>query len=125
MLRLMSVFYSLCLALLTLSCNDTEINLETDLAEQYNRLVLISESELCTDSGDWRFIGVGAKPCGGPSSFMAYSMKIDTLEFLRLVEQYNEDTRELNKRKGLISDCAVIPAPNIIRCENGKAILVY
>jgi len=112
--------------LLTLSScsNDDELTRDS-LNEQLKEILAMAESVPCEDSADWRMVGLGAKPCGGPSSFIAYSQAINTETFLELVEQYNSDFKTLNEREGLISDCVVVMQPNDIICENGRAVLVY
>lgn len=107
------------------SCsNDDELSRDS-LNEQLNEILAMAESVPCEDSADWRIVGLGAKPCGGPSSFIAYSVAINTETFLELVEQYNSDSKAFNEREGLISDCAIVLQPNGVICENGSAILVY
>jgi hypothetical protein len=34
------------------------------------------------DSADWAFTSIGSKACGGPTGFVAYSLKLNTTEFL-------------------------------------------
>lgn len=80
-------------------------------------------TEVCTDPADWNFTAIGAKPCGGPSSYMAYPKKLEE-EILPKVTQFTAMQDAINKRYHLMSDCAVIPAPTGIRCEDGKAVLV-
>lgn len=109
---------------IVVSCSsDDEAN--SDLEEQFNALVALSESVTCDDGSEWRTAGIGAKPCGGPTGYIAYSIRIDTVDFLGRLETYNEAVRARNEREGLISDCMFIGPPIDIQCENGKAILIY
>lgn len=110
------------LVFLSCSSDDEQAN---DLEEQFTALTVLSESVVCEDSSDWRFAGIGSKPCGGPTGYIAYSIKIDTVGFLNQLENYNEAVRARNEREGLISDCAVEPAPTTIQCQDGKAVLIY
>ncbi len=98
---------------------------ETDLDVQFNELVALSESVACEDSSDWRFAGLGSKPCGGPTGHIAYSIKIDTVDFLNKLNDYNEAVRARNEREGRISDCAIEPSPSGIQCQDGKPVLIY
>lgn len=95
------------------------------MKEQYDGLLALSLSVDCIDSSEWRFAGIGAKPCGGPSGYIAYSKDIDTVYFLDRLSRYNKAVREKNLREDLFSDCSIVPAPSAIRCENKKPILVY
>lgn len=59
-------------------------------------------------------IGVGAKPCGGPSHYLVYSTRVaDEDRLMALVESYNEVEAELNRKEGRISDCAYLTAPQV------------
>ena len=111
--------------LLLTSCGSDDSISQGDLDNQFREILAIAESEPCVNVDDWLLIGVGAKPCGGPSGYIAYSVNIDTETFLALVEDYNKNVQEYNEREGLISDCAIALAPSSIRCENDKAVLVY
>ena len=106
------------------SCTSDDDQTE-DLDAQLNALVALSESAACEDNTEWRFAGIGEKPCGGPTDYMAYSIRIDTVDFLRRVEAYNEAVRAKNEREGLISDCALEPKPLGIQCQDGKPVLIY
>lgn len=111
--------------LLFASCNSDDGISEEDLANQFREILAIAESESCVNVDDWLLVGIGAKPCGGPSGYIAYSINIDTEAFLALVENYNKNVQEYNEREELISDCAIVSPPSSIRCENDKAVLVY
>ncbi len=123
--RLLTVLMiSLMLALIN-ACQTDDVVLEDELALKYERLIALSESQLCVDSSNWRFVGLGAKPCGGPIDYIPYAIQIDTVFFLDLITSYNEGSRKLNERNGAISDCMVLPPPIGIDCDNGKAVLRY
>lgn len=76
----------------------------------------------CDDASKWRMSPFGAKPCGGPSSYIAYPKTLEA-QLLPLIREYNQKNGLYNKQKGLMSDCAVVPAPASIVCEDGKAVL--
>ncbi|BFP40407.1 hypothetical protein FGF1_12520 [Flavobacteriaceae bacterium GF1] len=107
-----------------LSCSSDDVQTD-DLEEQLNTLVALSESVTCIDSNDWQFAGIGSKPCGGPTGYIAYSNAIDTVDFLSRLAAYNEAVRAYNESNGLPSDCALLNPPTRIECEDGKAVLVY
>ncbi len=102
--------------------DDTEVE---DLEVKLNALIELSESAVCDDSSEWSYAGLGSKPCGGPTDYIAYSQRIDTIDFLSRLEEYNEAIRAKNEREGLISDCAVEPAPFGVQCQDGKPVLIY
>lgn len=79
---------------------------------------------ICETDGDCRAIGFGAKACGGPKSYLYYSVK--TLEegiLKKQVEDYNALERKRNQETGVISNCSMVE-PQIPRCvaNNGKKL---
>lgn len=82
------------------------------------------ENVRCTNPDDWRISPLGSKACGGPASFIAYPIEIETVVLPKITE-FNKASSNFNLKYGIISDCAVTPAPSDVQCENGKAVLVY
>lgn len=117
-------YVSIILMGILFSCSSDDEG-DNNLEEQLNALMALSESKTCSNPEDWSFAGIGAKPCGGPSGYIAYSNEIDTNEFLDKLQKYNAAVRKHNEENGLISDCALVNPPKSIRCEDGKAVLVY
>ncbi len=77
----------------------------------------------CNNPNDWRISPLGSKPCGGPASFIAYPIKIEE-EVLPKITEFNRQSSAFNLKYGIVSDCAVVPAPSGVKCENGKAVLL-
>jgi hypothetical protein len=46
---------------------------------------------------DWNFTPIGSKACGGPTGFIAYSLKLNTTDFLDKVEKYTPKKEFNNK----------------------------
>ena len=69
-------------------------------------------------------LGVGAKACGGPSGFLAWSRKdTDQAALLAAAQTQAEAERAENLASGLISDCRMVTAPQATcrpRAEDGK-----
>jgi len=118
-------FYILTVLIGISSCSTSEDERPQDLETQLTTLIALSESIPCDNNGQWKFAGIGVKPCGGPSAYIAYSNQIDTVDFLNKLEKYNEAVRVMNEREGLISDCALEPMPLGVQCEEGKPVLIY
>ncbi|MGV8915483.1 MAG: hypothetical protein ACOH1X_08540 [Kaistella sp.] len=78
--------------------------------------------QTCTDSNDWNFAAIGAKPCGGPSSYIAYPKKTEA-EILPKIERFTAMQSAFNTKYKLMSDCMLVQPPSGIRCKNGKAVL--
>lgn len=80
-------------------------------------------SETCSNSADWRISPMGSKPCGGPATYIAYPIKLENL-IIPKIQEYTRRSSNFNRKRGLVSDCAIVPPPSGIRCENGKAVLI-
>jgi hypothetical protein len=66
-----------------------------------------------------KYIAFGAKPCGGPWTFLVYSTKrTDESKLQQLVKEYNALQKKINAEEGLGSDCSVPAAPELV-LENG------
>ena len=83
----------------------------------------IIATEICSDPNDWKFTAIGSKACGGPTSYIAYPIKLEA-KILPKVIQFTSMQSDFNTKYSLMSDCAMVMPPVEIRCENGKAILV-
>ena len=77
----------------------------------------------CTDSSMWTFSPIGAKACGGPSSYIAYP-KIATKDILPKIEEFTALQDAYNKKYHIMSNCMMVMPPSDIICENGKAVLI-
>ncbi|MFW6040036.1 MAG: hypothetical protein ACOC9N_03055, partial [Gemmatimonadota bacterium] len=61
-----------------------------------------------------RAIPFGAKPCGGPWTYLIFSVeRTDSAELASLVERYNAAERRLNELEGRMSDCSVPTRPTL------------
>lgn len=61
-----------------------------------------------------RAIPLGAKPCGGPRSYLVFSTAAtDSASLDTLVREYNRLDRRLNELEGRISDCMLVTEPSL------------
>lgn len=78
----------------------------------------------CDHPTQCQVIGVGAKACGGPSGYLAWSVKnTDQAALLAAVQAQAEAEKAENKAGGLLSNCQMTPAPIATcrpRTEDGK-----
>jgi hypothetical protein len=82
-------------------------------------LSLVAEPS-CKDVGECRALPFGAKPCGGPWSYLVFSTQVtDSTELARVVRQYGEREAELNRELGRVSDCQMV-APAKLECVAGR-----
>ncbi len=78
-----------------------------------------------TSMAQCRLIGFGAKPCGGPSSYLLYSMETtDSSALARAVAMYNEAAVRANRESGQMSNCQVETPPTLAvasgRCQTTR-----
>jgi len=137
------ILISLCFAVFFLGCNtnddsdvlevtplafDGDLNSDTaQLDTLLQEIMSMVNDEVCLDVEDWIFTPIGYKSCGGPGpiGYLAYSKKINVDSFLKKVEIHRISQKKLNEKWGLVSTCELISKPKSVRCENGKAVLVY
>lgn len=98
--------------------------MEQSIRALRQEIIELSESETCKNDDNWRISPLGAKPCGGPRSYLAYPKDIEE-QILPKISKFNEASADYNRKLGLTSDCAIVPIPSGIKCENGKPILEY
>jgi len=98
-----------------------ELKLKNLLAE----IKGLSELVKCENEADWKFRPIGSKACGGPTGYVSYSSKIDTVAFIQKVEKYTAEQTKFNKKWNIISDCMYMMPPKKVVCENEKPKLVY
>lgn len=73
----------------------------------------------CTNSSECRTVPVGARACGGPQGYLAWSTAHtdgDTLQ--KLAERYKAERQAQIRQKGEISDCRFIADPGAV-CRAG------
>lgn len=86
------------------------------LREEVRRMV---GEPLCQNVAECRAAPFGAKPCGGPRSFVVYSTRNTDPEALTAaIAHFDSLDAERNRQMGLTSDCSVVMPPDLI-CEVG------
>ena len=78
----------------------------------------------CDSQSQCHTVGIGAKPCGGPAGFLAWSdKKTDPTELLAAVQAHAQAQMQEHKASGLASDCAMLPVPAAVcrpRASDGR-----
>ncbi|MCL7762159.1 hypothetical protein MPF19_01940 [Polaribacter sp. Z014] len=118
-----------------ISLTDTELVVKRELTEQeiehrslmdlFNEIQNLSYSVSCSNAADWLITEYGAKACGGPQGFIAYSSSIDTVSFLQKIETYTQAEKDFNFKYGVVSDCSIPSAPISVECQNGFPVFTY
>ncbi len=96
-----------------------------ELMTLFNEFYEMANSKNCNDSNDWSFVAYGAKACGGPQGYIAYSKNIAVSLFLEKVEEYSKLEKKFNEKWGIISTCDILAEPKKVVCKNGYPTLEY
>lgn len=86
-------------------------------------------SASCTDSSQCRTVAIGARACGGPQGYLAWSTTQTDGGALRdLAERYKAERQAEIRQKGEMSDCRFIADPGAScrsgTCQPGSALIV-
>jgi hypothetical protein len=69
-----------------------------------------------------RLAALGVRPCGGPRTYLAYSLtETDSAALAALVRVYDQLDRERNEREGLVSTCELMLPPELA-LESGRCV---
>lgn len=122
------ILTSICLLALTGCKDDLETSKEQDeqkLTLLYQEIETLANQFSCLNAAEWKFTAVGAKACGGPTNYIAYSSKIDENVFLRKVALYTDQQKAYNEKWNVASDCMFVTAPKSVECVDNKPKFVY
>jgi hypothetical protein len=83
----------------------------------------------CTDSSQCRTLAIGARACGGPQGYLAWSTTQTDGDALRaLAERYKAERQAEIRQKGEMSDCRFLADPGATcrsgTCQPGSALIV-
>ena len=120
--------YTFFILVLSISCSSTENTQKEDQLELEtlaNEITSLTESSICNEENECKYIAFGSKPCGGPWSYLVYSTSINTALLLEKVENYNQLENTYNLKWGINSDCSVANPPASLECIDGKCIANY
>jgi hypothetical protein len=77
----------------------------------------------CSDSTQCKTLAVGARACGGPEGYLAYSTNTRPSEPLEtLASRHAESRRSAHAASGLMSTCVMLPDPGAV-CVQGACRL--
>lgn len=77
----------------------------------------------CLSDADCAALAIGAKPCGGPWEYWAYSkVSSDEATLFEVAGDLKRVERAYNEAKGIGSDCAFVEEPNVV-CEATACVL--
>ncbi len=100
------------------AAEDLQSSMQT-LTEQIDALI---GHATCEMTAQCRVIAVGAKPCGGPAQYRAYStLGTDVAALETAVARFTELSAAWNRETGAISDCAFVTPPPVA-CASGRCV---
>jgi hypothetical protein len=81
----------------------------------------------CDTDSQCRTLGVGAKACGGPEGYVAWSSKVNDAgtRLKALAAAHSAERDRENERSGMRSNCSVTPDPGAVcrpRVDDGKRV---
>lgn len=129
MKKLSFILFACCLLFASCSNNDDDPKEKEskNLEKMYNEIITLSlvNSQTCTNPQEWGITAVNLGGCGVDAGFIAYSKKINTVEFLDKIKKYQEAKIAFVTKWNILSDCDIGPAPSGVDCVNGKPTLTY
>jgi hypothetical protein len=76
----------------------------------------------CSSEQQCRTLAIGAKPCGGPESFIAWSVqRSDAAKLERLATAYRKEREAENARERRVSNCMFVADPGA-QCKAGRCV---
>ena len=104
-------------------CNDDDSAAievrEARMLEISNNVEAITANKSCNGGDDCATIAWGSKPCGGPWGYLIYApSNVDVPRLEALAAEYAQLQSEVNVLRKLVSDCALIPVPELECSDN-------
>lgn len=89
----------------------------------FSELRAIGRTAGCSSDQQCKTVPVGAKSCGGPESYMAYSTAhVSSEKALSLAARYRKEREAENQASGVVSDCRFMMDPGA-QCRAGTCHL--
>jgi hypothetical protein len=93
-----------------------------DAAEALRRLETEIGDAACQADTDCATVAVGAKACGGPAGWRAWSRRVsDAAKVQALAQAQRDAARREVEARGLVSDCSVVADPGA-QCSAGRCV---
>jgi len=97
--------------------------LQLDTRQLQLRLDRLTSDKGCDSDQQCKVLPVGARPCGGPDSFMVYSVAQTDEKMLQFTaDRYQQLKRKQNDKLGLVSTCQMLMEPTA-SCQNHQCVL--
>jgi hypothetical protein len=74
----------------------------------------IAKADGCDRADQCTAAPVGAKPCGGPRTYLVYcKATTDEAALMRALEELKRAEESYNRSAGPVSDCSITPQPGV------------
>ena len=109
-------------AVVACSVSSSKLSDKPTVLELQKSIAALVGDKNCDRNKQCQSIAYGAKACGGPTSYLVYSLKhTDVVKLSREVGQYNQLMKEGNIRSGRISNCSML-MPSALVCRESKCV---
>lgn len=93
------------------------------LAALWNEIRVLADASRCSADRHCRALPLGAKPCGGPWSYLIYSQNGTDLPQLQAkVREHSALESSLNRQSLAVSDCEFIAPPERLVCRQQRCV---
>ncbi len=101
---------------------DVRSNRVGDTADELlQRLLREIDAAPCTGDGQCHTVPIGAKPCGGPEAYLAWSEMVSDARAVSTLAARHRAAREAaNANSALQSNCAFVPDPGALCVPSSK-----
>jgi hypothetical protein len=101
-------------ALLVVACAQTTAVDEARVRELEQQARTLAKTDGCDRADQCAAAPVGAKPCGGPRTYLVYcKATTDEAALMRALDELKRAEESYNRASGLMSDCGMAPQPDV------------
>jgi len=87
---------------------------DQQLAQLGKEIEEFVKNKACSGGDNCRAMAIGNKPCGGPTSFLIYSLSnTDEKQLSAKVKKYSDLQKALNIKYNRVSDCSLVVLPTV------------
>jgi hypothetical protein len=100
-----------------------------DPAATLAELRAIGREASCSSDQQCKTVALGAKPCGGPEAWLAWSTHgSDGAQVAKLAERYKKQRSAQHVQSGVVGDCSMVPDPGAVcrakHCELNPGVVL-
>jgi hypothetical protein len=86
-----------------------------DAAATLAELRAIGRDASCSSDQQCKTVALGAKPCGGPEAWLAWSsQRSDGGQVGKLAERYKQQRMAQHQQSGVVGECSMVPDPGAV-----------